>query len=542
MSFYINYTDFIGSGDERFIEIGRNSVYVPAKGGRKNTSITWKVNVSGGEHTIYAVVDPENRIPEWPDEFIKIGETIILRDTKVRSNNVNSCILHVRLPQLNIINLSSEPSEPVIESNVSVITLINNSGNETASSTVRFYMEKHLSINKTISSSESKRLNWLQSIPEKLPIRVHFKYIEIHSDSRYIDKASEDGFVRVYVDNNPVNLIVKSKEVAQGQPIMLSEINFDSPCGKCMERNETHGICIYRRWEDVWTEWRSGKEIKEEVMANLKNEHGHQVNRVKINLSIDKFQVFLGSKEIILPAGGESTCNISWNASSTVGAEEGAEEAFPLRAGENYTLIANVEDKIMRKEVYLHGTDLAVTKLLVNDTYYDGDVVNITARVSNLGLKNATEFIGGSASIAGFQWIISENERKRLLEIRGTNGNLSVPDNVIDVMNSGTTLYFTMGIAGLVDGWTFFTGDDQIRRRPADEMMRVLKQLGAKCFSAKNNGKAPLAVRGVAKGGKKIEVKAKSSQYLSSVLIASPLCENDTEIVATVLNENLMLK
>ncbi|MCW3132084.1 MAG: hypothetical protein N2V73_05145 [Candidatus Methanospirare jalkutatii] len=398
VSFYINYTDFIGSGDERFIEVGRNSVYVPAKGGRKNASITWKVNVSGGEHTIYAVVDPENRIPEWPDEFIKIGETIILRDTKVRSNNVNSCILHVRLPQLNIINLSSEPSEPVIESNVSVITLINNSGNETASSTVRFYMEKHLSINKTIYHSGiggGKNIYyWLQSIPEKLPIRVHFKYIEINSSIKYIDRASEDNFVRVYVDNNPVNLIVKSKEVAQGQPIMLSEINFDSPCGKCMERNETHGICIYRRWEDVWTEWRSGKEIKEEVMANLKKELGEYVNLVNISVKIDKFQVFLGSKEIILPAGGESTCNISWNASSTVGAEEGAEEGFiPLRAGENYTLIANVEDKIMRKEVYLHGTDLAVTKLLVNDTYYDGDVVNIAARVSNLGLKNATEFI-----------------------------------------------------------------------------------------------------------------------------------------------------
>ncbi|HPB82234.1 MAG TPA: 3-phosphoshikimate 1-carboxyvinyltransferase, partial [Spirochaetota bacterium] len=36
--------------------------------------------------------------------------------------------------------------------------------------------------------------------------------------------------------------------------------------------------------------------------------------------------------------------------------------------------------------------------------------------------------------------------------VEGTDGNPSVPDNIIDVGNSGTTLYIAMGIASLVQG------------------------------------------------------------------------------------------
>ncbi len=131
---------------------------------------------------------------------------------------------------------------------------------------------------------------------------------------------------------------------------------------------------------------------------------------------------------------------------------------------------------------------------------------------------------------------IETNEDKRIIKIEGTGGKLSVPENVIDVMNSGTTLYFTMGIASLIEGWSFFTGDEQIRNRPAGEMIKILKQAGAKAFSSRGNNKAPLAVKGRAKGGK-VKVRAKSSQYLSSILLCSPLYKNKTNIKVLLLNE-----
>ncbi len=111
-------------------------------------------------------------------------------------------------------------------------------------------------------------------------------------------------------------------------------------------------------------------------------------------------------------------------------------------------------------------------------------------------------------------------------------------DNVIDTMNSGTTLYLTASLAALADGWTFFTGDHQIRRRPAGKLLTALEGLGAQAFSAKGNGCAPFAIRGPWKGGR-ISIECPTSQYLSSLLLAAPLAAPGvvTEIEVPLLNE-----
>jgi 3-phosphoshikimate 1-carboxyvinyltransferase len=54
--------------------------------------------------------------------------------------------------------------------------------------------------------------------------------------------------------------------------------------------------------------------------------------------------------------------------------------------------------------------------------------------------------------------------------------------------------------------------------------------------SLRNNGKAPVQVTGWLKGGK-TSIAAVSSQYLSSLLLCTPLAQRDTEIDVTLLNE-----
>lgn len=131
---------------------------------------------------------------------------------------------------------------------------------------------------------------------------------------------------------------------------------------------------------------------------------------------------------------------------------------------------------------------------------------------------------------------IEADKKNNKITIQGTGGLLKTPDNIIDAMNSGTTLYFTMGLASLVEGWTFFTGDHQIRNRPAGEMMKALRSLKAKAFSTRGNDKAPLAVQGRARGGD-VSLRAKSSQYLSSLLLSAPLFPRRTRINVLLLNE-----
>lgn len=131
----------------------------------------------------------------------------------------------------------------------------------------------------------------------------------------------------------------------------------------------------------------------------------------------------------------------------------------------------------------------------------------------------------GAEVDAGEEWVVT-----------GTAGRPSLPDNVVDVGNSGTTLRIFLGVAALCDGWTIFTGDEQTRRRPIQPLIDAYRLLGAEGFCARGNGCAPAALRGRMAGGR-TEVRAVTSQFLSSLLISSPLAVKNTEIRVLQLNE-----
>jgi len=126
----------------------------------------------------------------------------------------------------------------------------------------------------------------------------------------------------------------------------------------------------------------------------------------------------------------------------------------------------------------------------------------------------------------------------KLWKVTGTGGQITAPDKIIDVGNSGTTLRIALGSAALAqpDRTINFTGDEQIQTRPLGPLMNALADLGAKCKSVKNNGKAPVRITGQLTGGK-TTIAASTSQYLSSLLLCTPLAPGDTEIDVTLLNE-----
>ncbi|OHD11758.1 MAG: 3-phosphoshikimate 1-carboxyvinyltransferase [Spirochaetes bacterium GWD1_27_9] len=111
-----------------------------------------------------------------------------------------------------------------------------------------------------------------------------------------------------------------------------------------------------------------------------------------------------------------------------------------------------------------------------------------------------------------------------------------LPENIIDVGNSGTTLRIALGTAALIDGYTVFTGDEQIRNRLVEPVISAINNLGGFAATTKNNGKAPAIVKGVAKGGF-TKLDGVSSQFLTSLLINCPLMEHDTTIKMIRLNE-----
>ena len=110
--------------------------------------------------------------------------------------------------------------------------------------------------------------------------------------------------------------------------------------------------------------------------------------------------------------------------------------------------------------------------------------------------------------------------------IKGVGGQLKTPSDVLNVKNSGTTLRIMTSVSALAPGYTVLTGDESLRKRPMQDLLDSLKNLGVSAFSTRNNGMPPVIVKGSFKGGK-TEIKGSvSSQFISSILIASPYAEN----------------
>ncbi len=127
-------------------------------------------------------------------------------------------------------------------------------------------------------------------------------------------------------------------------------------------------------------------------------------------------------------------------------------------------------------------------------------------------------------------------EDKNLWRVRGLGGNIPAPNDVIDTGNSGTSLYIGLGVAALAGGYTVFTGDHQIRNRPAGPLLAAINDLGGWAVSTRGNDKPPLVIRGRIKGGA-TRIEAHTSQYLTALLIAAPLAEKETVIDVPLLNE-----
>jgi 3-phosphoshikimate 1-carboxyvinyltransferase len=107
-----------------------------------------------------------------------------------------------------------------------------------------------------------------------------------------------------------------------------------------------------------------------------------------------------------------------------------------------------------------------------------------------------------------------------------------VPDDVVNVENSGTTLRFmTSAFGAAPDGHVVLTGDSSIRRRPMQPLLDTLNQLGVEAWSTRKNGCAPVVVKsGGINGGDAVVRGDVSSQFVSSLIISAPMARHDTTI------------
>ncbi|MGB4086493.1 3-phosphoshikimate 1-carboxyvinyltransferase [Methanothrix sp.] len=184
-------------------------------------------------------------------------------------------------------------------------------------------------------------------------------------------------------------------------------------------------------------------------------------------------------------------------------------------------MIASVECSVVSGEVYAPPSKSYTHRaILITSLGPGGKVLRPLLSADTLATVSASEAFGAR---------IRKEEKKDDLYIEGVRDQPQTPEDVIDVLNSGTTLRFCSAVAALTQG-AVLTGDSSIRTRPNGPLLDSLNQLGADAFSIKNNGKAPLVIRGRLKGGTAHLQGGLSSQFLSALFIASPLAEGETRI------------
>lgn len=108
--------------------------------------------------------------------------------------------------------------------------------------------------------------------------------------------------------------------------------------------------------------------------------------------------------------------------------------------------------------------------------------------------------------------------------VQGTAGYIRTPDNIIDVKNSGTSVRILSSIAAIAPraNYTIFTGDESLRKRPMQDLIDALENLGVDIVSSQSNGTPPIIVKGGFDGGETDINGSVSSQFISSIIMAAP--------------------
>ncbi len=118
------------------------------------------------------------------------------------------------------------------------------------------------------------------------------------------------------------------------------------------------------------------------------------------------------------------------------------------------------------------------------------------------------------------------------LRVRGGRAQLRAPKEPLFVGNSGTTVRFLAALACLVPGAVTLVGDEAMARRPIQDLVDGLRQLGVRIDC--ESGCPPLTIHGGRLSGGSLSMRGdRSSQYFSALLMAAVLAEGPVSVEIT---------
>lgn len=150
-------------------------------------------------------------------------------------------------------------------------------------------------------------------------------------------------------------------------------------------------------------------------------------------------------------------------------------------------------------------------------------------RLTNLLDSDDVRYMLDALAALGVKYQLSHD--RTICDVEGVGGILhSTHALELFLGNAGTAMRPLAAALSLGNNNIVLTGEPRMKERPIGHLVDSLRQGGAKIDYLENEGYPPLHIQGGFTGGN-IQVDGSvSSQFLTALLMASPLAPNDTEI------------
>ncbi|MCM8804862.1 MAG: 3-phosphoshikimate 1-carboxyvinyltransferase, partial [Candidatus Omnitrophica bacterium] len=130
--------------------------------------------------------------------------------------------------------------------------------------------------------------------------------------------------------------------------------------------------------------------------------------------------------------------------------------------------------------------------------------------------------------------------KKLGVEIEDKNSNIVVngckfkeSEDVLDCKNSGTTIRLLSGVLSGMPFYSVLTGDNSLRKRPMDRIIKPLRLMGGEIYGRDNHRYPPLTIIGKKLKGINYKMEVASAQVKSCIIFATLFADGKSIIEET---------
>ena len=187
-------------------------------------------------------------------------------------------------------------------------------------------------------------------------------------------------------------------------------------------------------------------------------------------------------------------------------------------------LIVNPIGKI-NGEVFLPGS-----KSLSNRALLIAALANGVTKITNLLVSDDINYMLKALTILGIEYTLSDCGTE--CTVIGNNGFFNVNEPVeLYLGNAGTAMRPLCAALAASEGEFILTGEPRMKDRPIGNLVNALSQLNADTEYLENQDYPPVKIKGKTLTGNTVSIDGSiSSQFLTSILMVTPLLKTDTNI------------